>query len=541
MAKVRINTGGKILAALLGLTLIGFVIWQFVIPKKDGVEEGITPEFTSTDGEATDGEPQAGGAATADGAPVTPGLGRPLKVHIVTWGGFAPGLVANNGLGAKIDSDYWKKYNLAVEFKVIDDYPASRTAFKAGGDKPGGVDIIAGTVDAFALEYETLKDFEPTAFMLGDWSRGGDAVAVSADIQKVSDLKGKRIALAEGTPSHYLALYLLSQADMKTSDVNWVFTASAIEAAALFREGKVDAAVSWAPDVYMAAEAREGGHILTSTAEASSLIAAIFIARGDFAKEHPDVIKRFMLGWFDGQQQAASDPEVAVAALAKSFEGINAEAATGMLQSTKLVNYPENLAFFEVTGDQLRGYPDIFLEASKLWRSLGMTSGRTPPEASYSTDFLKSIRPEAEKRFGAVEEEAVKPTQEFTFEEVDQEEAAEKEAVLTRRISIFFPSGEYELDENQKFILDEAASLAQAFGGTRMRVTGNTDTVGNRSTNMELSRKRAQAVVDYMVEQHDFPKAKFVVVGAGPTRPIAENTTEEGRKKNRRTDFEIIP
>ncbi|MEM1349228.1 MAG: OmpA family protein, partial [Myxococcota bacterium] len=115
-----------------------------------------------------------------------------------------------------------------------------------------------------------------------------------------------------------------------------------------------------------------------------------------------------------------------------------------------------------------------------------------------------------------------------------------KQAILTKRISIFFPTGKFELDENSKFILDEAASLAQTFGQTRMRVTGNTDSTGNAKKNRSLSKQRAESVVEYMVDKHGFPREKFVVVGAGPDNPVAPNDTEDGRKKNRRTDFEII-
>ena len=73
-----------------------------------------------------------------------------------------------------------------------------------------------------------------------------------------------------------------------------------------------------------------------------------------------------------------------------------------------------------------------------------------------------------------------------------------------------------------------------------MRVTGNTDDTGSRAKNVSLSKERAQAVADYMRQAHGFPRDKFVVVGAGPSNPIASNDNEEGREQNRRTDFEII-
>ncbi len=527
MSKVRLTTGGKVALVLVAIAILAVVAWQ-VIPKK-GAEEGIKPQFDSaTNGAVAD--------PVANNGESTPGINRPIRVAIVTWGGYAGGILANNGFTANKNSSFWKDYGIEVELKVIDDYPASRAAFKSGGDK-GGVDIMWATVDSFALEYEQIKDLNPVTFLQYDWSRGGDAVAVTKEIQAVADLKGKRIAVAEGTPSHYFALYMLSQADLSTTDVNWVFTASAIEAAQLFSQGKVDAAVSWSPDVYQAAEAREGGHILASTKEATSLIADVFVARGDFAKEHPDLLAKFALGWLQGVDSVNKNPEPVYPLMVDGFEGIGKDDAVGMVQDVKLPSYSENLAFFEVNGDQLRGYADIFQEAQNLWRSLGKTSGRTNPADTYDTSVLKAIQAEAEKRFGKTEAAPV-ATKEFEFDFKKEDET--KEAILTKRISIFFPSGKYELDENQKYILDDAASLAQTFGSTQMRVAGNTDDRGSRSTNVDLSKKRAESVVAYMVEKHGFPRDKFVVVGNGPDKPVADNSSEDGRKKNRRTDFEIL-
>ncbi len=524
MANVRINTGGKILAAILALAALGFVGWK-MLPKKDAEKESkVIPKISGTETKVANGDSGS-----------TPGIDRPIKVAIVTWGGYAGGIKANNGFKANKDSVFWKEYGIEVELKVIDDYAASRDAFKKGGDK-GGVDIMWATVDSYALEYPEIKDLNPLAFMQYDWSRGGDAIAVTSEIKHVSDLKGKRIAVAEATPSHYFALYLLSQANMKTGDVSFVYTASAIEAAALFRTGKVDAAVSWSPDVYQAAEARKGGHILASTKDATALIADIFVSRGDFAEKHPELLAKFLLGWFDGVEQVNKNPASVYDLMVKGFEGIKKEDAKGMVEDVKLPSYAENLAFFEVTGDQLRGYDDIYSESLTIWRSLGKISGKTLAEKTRTPKFLNAIKKEAEKRFGKIETK--KSTKEFAFN--FDEKKVEKKSILTKRISIFFPSGKFELDGNAKIILDDAAALAQTFGSANMRVTGNTDSKGNAKKNQTLSKKRAQAVVNYVVQKHGFPKNKFIVVGAGSGNPVADNKTAEGRQQNRRTDFEIV-
>ena len=194
--------------------------------------------------------------------------------------------MANGGMTANKDSVFTRDYGVEVEMLQIDDFEKSRDAFRAGGDK-GGVDIMWTTVDAYALEYGGLSRLNPKAILQYDWSRGGDAIAVDSSIRSVADLKGKRLACAEATPSHYFGLYVLTQGGLTNRDVDWVFTASAVDAANVFKAGKVDAAVSWSPDVYVAAREREGGHILASTKEASNLIADVFVARGDFLRTAP--------------------------------------------------------------------------------------------------------------------------------------------------------------------------------------------------------------------------------------------------------------
>jgi NitT/TauT family transport system substrate-binding protein len=120
-------------------------------------------------------------------------------------------------------------------------------------------------------------------------------------------------------------------------------------------------------------------------------------------------------------------------------------------------------------------------------------------------------------------------------------DAETKEAIATKRVSINFRSGEFQLDENAKYIVDkEMVDIARAFSNSRIRVEGNTDNVGNPASNKALSLKRAQSVVDYMVKTYNMPRNRFVVVGNGPDNPVADNGSEDGKAKNRRTDFEII-
>ena len=471
----------------------------------------------------------------AAAAPIAGGsrLNRPIRVAIVLWGGYAGGIMANNGMAPNKDSTFFKDFGIQVELLQIDDFVKSRDAFRAGGDK-GGVDLMWSTVDAFALEYGGLAKLNPKAVMQYDWSRGGDAIAVDASIKSVADLKGKKLACAQETPSHYFALFVLTQGGLTSRDVEWVFTDSAVDAANVFKAGKVDAAVSWSPDVYVAARERQGGHILASTREASNLIADIFVARGDFLDRYPEDTRRFVAGWLKGVEQVQKNPTKAATLLQKSLTGVNTlEDAKGMLEDVKLPDYAENRAFFDAKG-ALVNYFTIYQTAQGIWRKIGKVKDVYQPHQTVDTRFLEAAQEFFPQAGGAG---AVAKT-EFDFKTPPKAAAA---PILTKTVSVFFPSGSATLDENAKAVLDlQVVELAATFGSSYLRIAGNTDNVGSRDTNTRLSKARAEAVTSYLISR-GFDREKFQVQGNGPDKPVASNETEEGRAKNRRTDFEVIP
>ncbi|MGB5532015.1 MAG: OmpA family protein, partial [Acidimicrobiia bacterium] len=85
-------------------------------------------------------------------------------------------------------------------------------------------------------------------------------------------------------------------------------------------------------------------------------------------------------------------------------------------------------------------------------------------------------------------------------------------------------------------LLDELLVPLVEFSAVPVEIAGHADAQGSPERNLELSRRRAQAVLDYFVSRGEDPE-RFVAVGYGDTRPIADNSTEEGRQKNRRIEF----
>ena len=68
-------------------------------------------------------------------------------------------------------------------------------------------------------------------------------------------------------------------------------------------------------------------------------------------------------------------------------------------------------------------------------------------------------------------------------------------------------------------------------------VAGHTDSKGTDSYNLDLSKRRAQAVADYLIYRHNIDPERLLVQGYGENIPIADNKLEEGRAKNRRVEF----
>ncbi len=452
-----------------------------------------------------------------------------VKVGVVTWGGYSGGQYFNNGFKPNADSRYRKDYGFDVEFKVLDDFEASRAAWKNGD-----IDLLWTTADAFPTEAAGLGDFEPQIVFQADWSRGGDAIVARRGINSVADLKGKKIAVAELTPSHSFLLWLLEAGGLKMSDVQIVKQASAIDAAGVFKAQQVDAAVVWSPDDALCVQAVQGSKVLQSTKSASNIIADVFIAKKKWAENNQDKLQKLYEGWMKGAAEINTDATAkkkAAKILADQFQISEADAMQS-INNVRLTTHGDNLNFFGknadykgVTGEQLYGRMGSIYKnlgyADKLvnWRLVSNPSAINGTSLSGDENAA-----EGQKVFSAA-----------------TSADASKDAVATKRVSISFRSGEYQLDDNSKYIVDkEMVEIAKAFSGARIRVEGNTDNVGSEATNINLSKKRAQSVVDYLVNTYGMSRNRFIVVGNGPNNPVASNDSEDGKSKNRRTDFEIV-
>lgn len=112
--------------------------------------------------------------------------------------------------------------------------------------------------------------------------------------------------------------------------------------------------------------------------------------------------------------------------------------------------------------------------------------------------------------------------------------------VITLSGSVLFASGQAVLLPSAQEKLQQVATALQSTGERNIVVEGHTDSQGSRSSNEELSFRRADAVRNYLVSQ-GIPVSRIRSQGLADTRPVADNRTPEGRANNRRVEIVVQP
>jgi len=107
--------------------------------------------------------------------------------------------------------------------------------------------------------------------------------------------------------------------------------------------------------------------------------------------------------------------------------------------------------------------------------------------------------------------------------------------------AVNFKSGSTVLSPESKTALDDIASKALNAKGYVLEVSGFADSRGSVNLNRQLSQRRADAVIRYLVESHNIPLRRIVTpFGYGEMNPVAENETREGRAQNRRVEIKLL-
>ncbi|MBI4364651.1 MAG: OmpA family protein, partial [Candidatus Latescibacteria bacterium] len=124
---------------------------------------------------------------------------------------------------------------------------------------------------------------------------------------------------------------------------------------------------------------------------------------------------------------------------------------------------------------------------------------------------------------------------------VNEKETQLLETGMIRLQNVNFDTGKATIRPESQGALNEVGNILARWPDLRIEIGGHTDSRGGAQRNLELSRSRAQAVLDYLLDR--FPELdpkQFTAAGYGLTRPIADNGTELGRAQNRRVEFKVL-
>ena len=130
-------------------------------------------------------------------------------------------------------------------------------------------------------------------------------------------------------------------------------------------------------------------------------------------------------------------------------------------------------------------------------------------------------------------------------EEIERDIEGAKVERIGEGIKITFDSGiMFDVDKSTlrpeaEKNLAELASILNKYADTDILIEGHTDATGSEDYNLELSRRRAQAVANYLAGR-EVSATRFTIMGYGETQPVADNTTADGRQQNRRVDIAIM-
>lgn len=124
------------------------------------------------------------------------------------------------------------------------------------------------------------------------------------------------------------------------------------------------------------------------------------------------------------------------------------------------------------------------------------------------------------------------------LEKIAETKRTEQGLVSKLKSDILFETGKADLKEQAKSDLTQMATIMKKYPENVLAIKGYTDNTGSNKINESLSQKRAAAVKNQLVSS-GIPVAVVSTQGLGPSNPVADNSTADGRRQNRRVEIEV--
>jgi len=535
------------LVLLLGLIGLGAYLW---LGKKSAPQAPATTnqETSSATPSAPDGDAPApiepAGAPTLDAAATFTPKDNTLLIDISEYAGYGGLIVANGGLEPNPESFFTKEYGFKLKITRSENETWSSL-------NNGRLAATATTADALAV---LGRQFDAVVPVQIGYSRGADMVVVDRGIASVNALAGKVLAASQFNESEFFIRYLAQEAGVSVAvlrdldarppegQLGLVFYEDAFIACDAYAheltlsQARLNGCVGWTPRTDEVVE-KSGGRAKVLVSNRNLLVVADVLAvNKGFAKANPDMVKGLVHGILEGNRRLRDQPAQNIAVVAKAFDWTEDE-ARDELSHVHLANLPENRAFFGGTIDSAGSFGGIF-QSSVL--AYGATiRNPTDPSRFSDTTILDAL---AAKGLFAEQRIAIAPIK------TSARGSLENDPLLSKDIRFFFEPNSAVLDktaaQNVEY-LDTIKRFLQVSPGSTVLLRGHVD---NARVNefreqggeqliksmalkaMELSRQRALAVRDALMERHKTIEAsRLEAVGRGWEEPAGGDSDQNRR------------
>lgn len=456
-----------------------------------------------------------------------------INISLDEWVGWKPIIDANGGLTTQKDSIY-DKLGIKVNLSIINDATQSSNALIKGDLHGAGY-----TVNRYAFLYPKFEENKVPVKMayINNSSAGGDGIIAKDGINSVEDLVGKVIGVPKFSEAQTLVEWLLAKSSLNEEQIksirdNMILFDTPDDTAKAFFAGELDAAATWQPYLSQAEESTNS-KILFSTKNATSIILDGIVFREDFLNSNKEIVQKFV----EGALMAEELYETEFKSIKNTFpmfateSNDNIKAMTG---DAMLTNCSSNIEMLINNGTA----SSLFKDMSNVWLSIGENANPDSANNAFDSSIVESLKdkfPEEQK-------------QSISFTE-EQREAAQTidnmKSLMSQKITIEFAPDSAVIVPESYPVLDEFVGTAQVLNGTIIQIEGNVALVGTDNpldeASMKLSEQRAKSVANYLINKGVDP-TRFVIVGNGASKPVGDNSTEEGKRLNRRTDvyFKVI-
>jgi NitT/TauT family transport system substrate-binding protein len=272
-----------------------------------------------------------------------------MSLALDVWIGYGIAYLAD-------EKGFFKDEGLQITFvdETLDS--ARREAFKAGM-----LDAEGGTIDL--LVAKRAFDTPIVAVMETDSSLGGDGIIAAAEIQKLEDLIGKRVAFARDDSGESFLAYLFYKQNLPMNSITIIPTTTET-APEPFLDGQADAVATWEPMLSQALQ-RPGAHVLVSSKEMPGIIVDTLNVREDLVINRPGLVKKLMRGWLRGVDYYNTNPYEASAIMGKHY-GLTPEEFMKQAKKIHWSSYAEQTEYMGAWADVFDTLAEIKFQNKRI-------------------------------------------------------------------------------------------------------------------------------------------------------------------------------